>query len=91
MMQLHVTYVVNLMLPFPNSETGSRERSQDYLANSPTIPSKRDQSGEAAVDELELPLFDITTLVVATNKFCDENKLGQGGFGIVYKVNYLLL
>ncbi|KAG6392281.1 hypothetical protein SASPL_146495 [Salvia splendens] len=23
--------------------------------------------------------------IVATNKFCDENKLGQGGFGIVYK------
>ncbi|XP_042031159.1 uncharacterized protein LOC121777885 [Salvia splendens] len=71
---------VNILEP-----RGSRERSQDYLTNSPTIPSKRDQSGEAAVDELELPLFDITTLVVATNKFCDENKLGQGGFGIVYK------
>ncbi|KAG6394017.1 hypothetical protein SASPL_144593 [Salvia splendens] len=71
---------VNILEP-----RGSRERSQDYLANSPTIPSKRDQSSEAAVDELELPLFDITTLVVATNEFCDENKLGQGGFGIVYK------
>lgn len=69
-------------------KTGPRERSQDYLLNAPTIPSKRDQSGETAVDEIELPLFDITTLVIATNKFSDENKLGQGGFGIVYKVNY---
>lgn len=41
------------------------------------------------MDELELPLFDITTLVIATNKFSDENKLGQGGFGIVYKVIFL--
>lgn len=64
---------------------GPRERSQDYLLNAPTIPSKRDHSGETAADELELPLFDITTLVIATNKFSDENKLGQGGFGIVYK------
>ncbi|KAH6790516.1 receptor kinase 3 [Perilla frutescens var. frutescens] len=64
---------------------GPRERSQDYLLNAPTIPSKRDHSGEAAADEIELPLFDITTLVIATNKFSDENKLGQGGFGIVYK------
>ncbi|XP_047939641.1 receptor-like serine/threonine-protein kinase SD1-8 isoform X1 [Salvia hispanica] len=65
---------------------GSRERSQeDHLLNAPTIPSKRDQSGETAVDDIELPLFDITTLFIATNKFTDENKLGQGGFGIVYK------
>ncbi|KAG6419122.1 hypothetical protein SASPL_121333 [Salvia splendens] len=64
---------------------GSRERSQDYLLNAPTIPSKRDQSGETAVDDIELPLFDITTLSIATNKFSDEKKLGQGGFGIVYK------
>lgn len=40
--------------------------------------------------EFELPLFDIATLVVATDKFSDGNKLGQGGFGIVYKVDYLL-
>lgn len=40
--------------------------------------------------EFELPLFDIAILVVATNKFSDENKLGQGGFGIVYKVDNLL-
>lgn len=72
-------------------KSGPRERSQDYLLNAPTIPSKRDHSGETAADELELPLFDITTLVIATNKFSDENKLGQGGFGIVYKVIFLLV
>ncbi|XP_057764767.1 receptor-like serine/threonine-protein kinase SD1-8 [Salvia miltiorrhiza] len=66
-------------------QRGPRERSQEYLLNAPTIPSKRDQSGETAGDEIELPLYDITTLEIATNKFSDENKLGQGGFGIVYK------
>lgn len=71
---------------FSPSKTGSRERSQDFLANAPTIPSKRDHSGETAADELDLPLFDINTLIIATNKFSDANKLGQGGFGIVYKV-----
>lgn len=80
-------YICKLDVAFSQSETGPRDRSQDYLLNAPTIPSKRDQSGETAVDEIELPLFDITTLVIATNKFSDENKLGQGGFGIVYKVN----
>ncbi|KAL2931594.1 Cysteine-rich receptor-like protein kinase 10 [Bienertia sinuspersici] len=29
--------------------------------------------------------YDLATLEVATNKFSDENKLGEGGFGGVYK------
>nr|XP_029122457.1 receptor-like serine/threonine-protein kinase SD1-8 isoform X3 [Elaeis guineensis] len=33
----------------------------------------------------ELPLFDLGTIIVATNNFSIENKLGKGGFGPVYK------
>ncbi|KAG9452832.1 hypothetical protein H6P81_005736 [Aristolochia fimbriata] len=33
----------------------------------------------------QLPLFDYSTVAQATNNFCDANKLGQGGFGPVYK------
>ncbi|GLT31006.1 hypothetical protein SLA2020_057740 [Shorea laevis] len=29
--------------------------------------------------------YDLATVRAATNNFCDENKLGQGGFGAVYK------
>ncbi|KAG5020639.1 hypothetical protein JHK87_016494 [Glycine soja] len=35
---------------------------------------------------MELPLFDLATLVNATNNFSTDNKLGQGGFGPIYKV-----
>ena len=34
----------------------------------------------------DLPLFDFRTIANATNNFSDGNKLGQGGFGPVYKV-----
>ena len=34
----------------------------------------------------ELPLFDLDTLLNATNNFSSDNKLGEGGFGPVYKV-----
>lgn len=33
----------------------------------------------------ELPLFEFRKLAIATNDFQDVNKLGQGGFGPVYK------
>ncbi|KAI3769205.1 hypothetical protein L6452_00305 [Arctium lappa] len=36
-------------------------------------------------NELDLPLFSLSTLVNATNNFSFENKLGGGGFGPVYK------
>ncbi|XP_028804431.1 G-type lectin S-receptor-like serine/threonine-protein kinase B120 [Neltuma alba] len=33
----------------------------------------------------ELPLFNFDCIAIATDNFSDENKLGQGGFGPVYK------
>lgn len=35
----------------------------------------------------ELQLFSFQSLAAATNNFSIENKLGEGGFGPVYKVN----
>ncbi|KAG6528963.1 G-type lectin S-receptor-like serine/threonine-protein kinase At4g27290 [Zingiber officinale] len=32
-----------------------------------------------------LPSYDLHTIKVATNDFSEENKLGEGGFGVVYK------
>lgn len=37
------------------------------------------------VDSLQ---FDFSTIEAATNKFSADNKLGEGGFGEVYKVWY---
>ncbi|XVE87885.1 hypothetical protein DITRI_Ditri19aG0024500 [Diplodiscus trichospermus] len=33
----------------------------------------------------ELPLFNLATIAAATNNFSSDNRLGQGGFGPVYK------
>ena len=37
-------------------------------------------------EDLELPLFDTNTIATATNNFSFTNKIGEGGFGPVYKV-----
>lgn len=39
---------------------------------------------ESLEEELELPMFDWSVMLRATNNF--SNKIGQGGFGVVYKV-----
>ncbi|KAM6556077.1 hypothetical protein CsatB_003096 [Cannabis sativa] len=40
---------------------------------------------ESEDDDMELPLFNIYTISTATNNFSEANKLGEGGFGPVYK------
>ncbi|KAF5472086.1 hypothetical protein F2P56_008828 [Juglans regia] len=45
----------------------------------------RDFIEETQEEDLELPLFSLETLSTATNEFSFRNKIGQGGFGPVYK------
>ena len=35
---------------------------------------------------IEVPFFDLESILAATSYFSNSNKLGQGGFGPVYKV-----
>ncbi|XP_028772727.1 putative receptor-like protein kinase At4g00960 isoform X3 [Neltuma alba] len=44
--------------------------------------SSKDDSTELTEESIQ---FEFDTIKVATNNFSDENKLGQGGFGPVYK------
>ncbi|WOG89932.1 hypothetical protein DCAR_0209173 [Daucus carota subsp. sativus] len=50
----------------------------------PTEPSQQYDKVED-MRGTEFSQYDFTTIEVATNYFSDENKLGQGGFGAVYK------
>ncbi|XP_022718014.1 G-type lectin S-receptor-like serine/threonine-protein kinase SD1-1 isoform X3 [Durio zibethinus] len=44
------------------------------------------RSNEGQKEDIELHLFDLATIVNATKDFTSYNKLGEGGFGPVYKV-----
>lgn len=49
---------------------------------------KHQQDGKPRSDQredLELPLFDLGTVICATNDFSNHNKVEEGGFGSVYK------
>ncbi|KAH1056172.1 hypothetical protein J1N35_034237 [Gossypium stocksii] len=64
---------------------GRARKSKNILS----FTSFKDSLGEKEIDESrrngDLPYFDLGTIAAATNNFSSDNKLGQGGFGPVYK------
>jgi hypothetical protein len=50
------------------------------------MDQQNDQITDGENEDLELPQFEFAKIVNATNNFSIKNKLGQGGFGPVYKV-----
>ena len=66
---------------------GRRQLSFDFAltALGPTQDHQPENEGTRG-KELELPLFELSTIVMATDNFSIANKLGEGGFGSVYKV-----
>ncbi|XP_076929288.1 putative inactive G-type lectin S-receptor-like serine/threonine-protein kinase SRK [Bidens hawaiensis] len=59
-----------------------KKQHQQGTSNNEFENDHENRSGE---EDLELPLFGLSTLLKATNNFSVNNKLGEGGFGPVYK------
>ncbi|KAL5731080.1 hypothetical protein ACHQM5_003840 [Ranunculus cassubicifolius] len=64
-------------------ESISRVKSQELPLYHTFRTSAREQGRTS--EELELPLIDFDYIASITNNFSRANKLGEGGFGIVYK------
>lgn len=47
---------------------------------------RRAEEMEGSGTSVEVSIFDLSTIVSATEDFSLANKLGEGGFGAVYKV-----
>ncbi|KAJ6894417.1 G-type lectin S-receptor-like serine/threonine-protein kinase [Populus alba x Populus x berolinensis] len=48
---------------------------------------EKDCNDEDENEVMELPIFDMKTIIKATENFSIDKKLGEGGFGTVYKGN----
>ncbi|KAK8330647.1 hypothetical protein V6Z11_A10G019200 [Gossypium hirsutum] len=63
-----------------------KENSQEVLLLDLVNEHSRETfNGESGERSREFPSIQLDILLAATNHFSDENKLGQGGFGPVYK------
>jgi hypothetical protein len=49
-----------------------------------------DSANPEGIGSLDSLLLDISTIRAATNNFAEGNRLGEGGFGAVYKVDPLV-
>ncbi|KAG4955848.1 hypothetical protein JHK85_042228 [Glycine max] len=61
----------------------SREMSAEFSGSADLSLEGNQLSGP------EFPVFNFSCISIATNNFSEENKLGQGGFGPVYKAWHL--
>ncbi|CAI0431178.1 unnamed protein product [Linum tenue] len=70
---------------------GTKQNETPMFDTSKSREFSSDLSGPAEIIEgsqmnpADLPLFNVNCVAIATNNFSIENKLGQGGFGPVYK------
>lgn len=62
-----------------------KRKKTDQLASRARSLSLTNKKDEGHDRELELPIFDLNSLTKATDNFSLRNKIGEGGFGPVYK------
>ncbi|KAJ0983391.1 hypothetical protein J5N97_011646 [Dioscorea zingiberensis] len=77
--------------PPPSNGTNTTGNGNTYTT--PAVPTVEgdDDTNPEEITSVESILFDLSTLRTATANFSEENKLGQGGFGSVYKLCHTVI
>ncbi|KAL5131281.1 G-type lectin S-receptor-like serine/threonine-protein kinase [Glycine soja] len=74
-----VSSVIAILLIFIFIYWSYKNKNKEIITG---IEGKNNKSQQ---EDFELPLFDLASIAHATNNFSNDNKLGEGGFGPVYK------
>ncbi|CAL5393105.1 unnamed protein product [Camellia sinensis] len=71
---------VSLYLQKKEEEEFTAEQKKNLMNN-----FEKGSTDKSQTEDLELPLFDLAVIANSTSNFSINNKLGEGGFGRVYK------
>ncbi|KAJ1394187.1 putative serine/threonine-protein kinase [Sesbania bispinosa] len=62
-----------------------KKKSRTNIKEKSEFSINRDHNSGMQVDDMDLPVFDLSTIAKATSNFTINNKIGEGGFGPVYR------
>ncbi|XP_049383761.1 G-type lectin S-receptor-like serine/threonine-protein kinase At4g03230 [Solanum stenotomum] len=84
------TITICYVIIYHRKKVARRKAKKISLGNGIEYLSERGGSSKYLVTEddkkrIDLPFFNLESILVATDNFSDANRLGQGGFGPVYK------
>ena len=88
-------YALKSEYPYLSTHASStlHQAGEDLLSFELSISSEPTRNEQSEVKrqrkhkkEVDIPLFSFSSVSAATNNFSVSNKLGEGGFGPVYKV-----
>ncbi|CAL5390621.1 unnamed protein product [Camellia sinensis] len=84
-----LAFLIGLLLPGMSLIVylRKRKRKNSQLRREGNLMHNSEQghTDKSQTEDLELPLFDLAVIVNSTNNFSINNKLGEGGFGPIYK------
>jgi hypothetical protein len=87
-MSYHVTNMYRYLLNSEKRRSGERNRVLRTLDSGRHLKDLMGSGEFREEDEkgIDVPFFDLESILIATNSFSDAKKLGEGGYGPVYKV-----
>ncbi|KAK4490852.1 hypothetical protein RD792_001567 [Penstemon davidsonii] len=71
-----------------NKDSGEDLLSFDFNYSGNAINDGTSMIRNRNMKDFDLPMFSYASVSAATNNFSQNNKIGEGGFGPVYKVNF---
>ncbi|KAG4178034.1 hypothetical protein ERO13_A10G016300v2 [Gossypium hirsutum] len=83
--EIYPFYNLTAVSPQPPPAPDKENSQEVLLLDLVNEHSRETFNGESGERSREFPSIQLDILLAATNHFSDENKLGQGGFGPVYK------
>ncbi|KAG5234836.1 G-type lectin S-receptor serine/threonine-protein kinase [Salix suchowensis] len=77
--------IVFLVCCFIRKKKKASDRNRSFLSSPKYLGNSSINEFDEGRTNSDLPLFDLSAIAAATDNFSDANKLGEGGFGSVYK------